>query len=559
MAKSKKSSLPKIKARLEARIETKVEGKTRSKIHAPSNKVMGMPLKTWVESARRAKGADGRAGRRGFLFAFSGSGGSVAEGRVIKKALGIHLNRWQLLAMLESESESQFFQGVNGPVWLLKPTKLEGTSPAKLEKNGYARLRDLAGAVVGQLAPFKLDKLLLELNELTLDEERAVLIGLEMASYCYQENRPQAPKMRKRLPEVIIKSASEGLNAREIKSAAHLALCTNIARHYVNLPGNSLNPRTYAESVIDLFRVSDSVSIDVWHGDKLKEEKMGLLFAVGNGATEGPRMVHLKYRPLKGSAARPLAIVGKGITFDSGGLDLKPSSAMRLMKKDMGGSAAVVGLLKWAELTSLPLPIDAYLSLAENSIGSGAFRPGDVLLARSGMTIEIGNTDAEGRLVLADALDVAVSKTGADKPRAVINVATLTGAIKVGLGAEIAGLFANDDRLANLLTEAGLQRGDFMWRMPLFQAYRSQFKSTFADCSNCADGSFGGAITAALFLESFVKNVPWAHLDVYSWKDSAGGAWAEAGGSGQPVQALAEALTRIVNEDRLQSEGAELA
>jgi len=546
MAKSKKSS----------RAKTQPKGLTNTV--ANSNGVMGLPLKTWVASARRAKGADGRAGKRGFLLAFSDASGAGVDRRVLRKALSVHLNRWQLLAALESGSESQCFQGTNGPLWILKPAKSVHSSPAKLEKTGYARFRDLAGAVVAQLVPFKLDKILLELNGLTLDEERAVLIGLELASYSYQENRPQVPKARKHLPEIIIKGASEALSNREVESASQLALATNIARHYVNLPGNSLNPRTYAESINDLFRNSDSVSIDVWHGDKLIEEKMGLLCAVGSGASEGPRMVHLKYRPRKGLQVPPVAIVGKGVTFDTGGLDIKPSSAMRLMKKDMGGSAAVVGLMKWVELSSLPLPIDAYLSLAENSISAGAFRPGDILEARSGMTVEIGNTDAEGRLVLADALDVAVSKTGAEKPRAVINVATLTGAIKVGLGAEIAGLFANDDRLANLLMEAGLQRGDFMWRMPLFQAYRSQFKSTFADCSNCSDGSFGGAITAALFLESFVKDVPWAHLDVYSWKDSAGGAWAEAGGSGQPVQALAEALTRMANEDRIQIEGAEL-
>ena len=552
MAKTRKSPGP------------KAQTKQLSKARIVSTTVMGLPLKTWVESARRAKGADARTGKRGFILAFASASASGADTRALKKTLLGHLNRWQLLAALESENESQCFQGANGPLWILKPGKSANSSPAKLEKNGYARFRDLAGALVPQLGPYKLDKILLEMSGLTLDEERAVLVGLELASYSYPENRPQAPKLRKRLPEIIIKMATETLDAREIKAAAQLALCTNIARHYVNLPGNSLNPRTYAESVSDLFRNSTSVLVDVWQGDKLVEENMGLLCAVGNGAIEGPRLVHLKYRPKQNSpkqnsAVQPLAIVGKGITFDSGGLDLKPSSAMRLMKKDMGGAAAVVGLLKWAELSALPLPIDAYLSLAENSIGAGAFRPGDVLVARNGMTVEIGNTDAEGRLVLADALDVAVSKSGTDKPRAVINVATLTGAIKVGLGAEIAGLFANNDHLANVLTDAGLQRGDFMWRMPLFQAYRSQFKSTFADCSNCADGSFGGAITAALFLESFVKDVPWAHLDVYSWKDSAGGAWAEAGGNGQPVQALAEALTQMANEDRLQSESTELA
>ena len=286
---------------------------------------------------------------------------------------------------------------------------------------------------------------------------------------------------------------------------------------------------------------------------------MGLLLAVGLAADAGPRLVHLRYRPANApEGARPVAIVGKGVTFDSGGLDIKPASGMRLMKKDMGGSAAAVAVMKWAERTELPLPLDIYVALAENAIGSRAFRPGDVVMARSGLTIEISNTDAEGRLVLADALDVALTQEKEEMPGMIINIATLTGAIKVGLGAEIAGLFANNDHLADVLSEAGVATGDLMWRMPLFQPYRAQLKSASADMMNSAEGGFGGAITAALFLESFVGQTPWAHLDVYAWKDGASGAWTEGGGNGQPVQALCEALTRLAHEAASAS-GGELA
>jgi leucyl aminopeptidase len=346
----------------------------------------------------------------------------------------------------------------------------------------------------------------------------------------------------------LIKEAGSTFTDREIATAADLALSMNIARHYTNLPPGDLNPRTYAESLVNLFSKSEAVAVEVWEGDKLVEERMNMLIAVGQASNEGPRFVHMRYRPKKASGEKPIALVGKGITFDSGGLDIKPSSGMRWMKKDMGGSAAVVGLVKWAERTEYPHPIDAYVSLAENSVGSRAFRPGDVLKARNGMTVEISNTDAEGRLVLADALDVAVSQEGVDKPSAVINIATLTGAIKVALGTDIAGLFSNSDHLASVLFDAGLSRGDLMWRMPLFQAYRSQLKSSFADCLNCSEGGFAGAITAALFLESFVKGIPWAHLDIFAWKDSPTGAWAEMGGSAQSVQALSEALTRLAAE-----------
>ncbi|RYZ76212.1 MAG: leucyl aminopeptidase family protein, partial [Proteobacteria bacterium] len=323
------------------------------------------------------------------------------------------------------------------------------------------------------------------------------------------------------------------------------ALSINIARHLVNTPAGDLNPRTYAECVEAMFSSSSTVTVEVLEGQRLIDENMNLLMAVGNAATEGPRLVHIKYRPkTSGAAIRPIALVGKGVTFDTGGLDIKPSSAMRWMKKDMGGSAACAAIAKWAELSNLAQPLDIYLALAENAIGKASFRPGDVITARSGITVEIHNTDAEGRLVLADALDYAVKQTGPDAPAAVINLATLTGAIKVGLGGDIAGLFSNSDALANALSGAGLSRGELSWRMPLFQPYKALLRSTFADYANASDG-FAGAITAALFLELFVGQTAWAHLDIYAWKDSAGGAYAEAGGNGQSVQMLAEFLTQM--------------
>ena len=265
---------------------------------------------------------------------------------------------------------------------------------------------------------------------------------------------------------------------------------------------------------------------------------MNLLLATGGGAAHSPCLVHIRYRPSKKS--KPVALVGKGITFDSGGLDIKPASGMRLMKKDMGGAAAVFGATLWAARARAPQAIDTYLSLAENAVGSHSFRPGDVYTSRSGQSVEISNTDAEGRLVLADAIDVAV--TAKDKPAAVVNVATLTGAIKVGLGAGLAGLFSNHSPLADRLRSRFWRAGDPVWIMPLYQKYRPSMASTFADMVNSVEVPFGGAITAALFLESFVKGVPWAHLDIYAWKDSSEGAWSESGGSGQAVMGLIDWL-----------------
>lgn len=210
------------------------------------------------------------------------------------------------------------------------------------------------------------------------------------------------------------------------------------------------------------------------------------------------------------------------------------------MKKDMGGSAAVLGAALWASETGAKCNLDALLALAENSISGKSFRPSDVIRARNGMTVEIHNTDAEGRLVLADALDVAVSA----KPKYVIDVATLTGAIKVALGPGLAGLFGNSRPLVNALHKSGQQAGDLNWPMPLVQKYKGMLNSNFADMINATDG-FGGAVTAALFLEKFVGEVPWAHLDIYAWKDAPDGAWCEAGGSGQAVACLAEWLRTV--------------
>lgn len=524
---------------------------------SPAGDVMGLPVTTWVQTARLGKGNELRSGKRGFVFAFANGSGSA---KLLKAELKEHLNKWQMDQLLASEAEQSFFQGALGPVWVLRliESKLQAaqtgtqngqpfSSPlaVAMPKSTYARMRDMAGTVVPQLAQYSLEKLILSLHGLQLDEEKAVLIGLEMATYSFGENRRQNPKPRKNLPTLLLRNASAQLDQVAITAASQLAMAVNIARHFINLPGADLNPRTYAECVENMFDESDSVQVDVWAGERLKKERMNLLLAVGGAASEGPRMIHLRYRPKSASKSlRPLAIVGKGITFDSGGLDIKSSSGMRLMKKDMGGSAAAVGIAKWADMVQLAYPLDIYLSVAENAVSGLAFRPGDIIQARNGLAIEINNTDAEGRLVLADALDVAVNQTGVDEPIAVIDLATLTGAIKTALGAEVAGLFSNHDELAQMIFSAGESRGDLSWRMPLYQPYKSMLRSTFADHGNSAEG-YAGAVTAALFLELFVKGKPWAHLDIYSWKESAGGALAESGGTGQSVQAICEMLVRL--------------
>ncbi len=510
---------------------------------ASDETLLGLPLQTWIGGIRLAKGNEARTGSRGFVIALDS-----LDAKKTRASLSAHLNRWQMETLLASDQEYSYFQGSQGPVGVLrlapKRPKSYDAIDSTLAKSPYARGRDYAGAILASILPFKVEKLILEFDSLPHDQRQGILIGLEMAAYSYQENRGNPRKPRKQLPQLLLRSSSEELSPREIQSCSQIALATNIARHLVNLPSADLNPRTYAELVQRLFESSSTTTVEVWDGHKLDEERMNLLKAVGGAASEGPRLVHIRYRPkvLARAEQKPIALVGKGITFDSGGLDIKPSSAMRWMKKDMGGSAACVAIAQWAENSQLELPLDIYLSLAENAIAGDSFRPGDIITARNGLTIEIHNTDAEGRLVLADALDVAINSS--EKPACVIDLATLTGAIKVGLGGEIAGLFCNDDRLADDILDAGSYRGDLAWRMPLFQPYKALLRSTFADYANASDG-FAGAITAALFLELFTGDIPWAHLDIYSWKDGAGGAYSETGGNGQPVQMLTELLTRF--------------
>lgn len=473
----------------------------------------------------------------------------------IKKLLGSGLPRFQeasiLLWLERRNTDVHTISLSSGPIALVtfSETKPSGHSPDPLEKSSYARARDAAGIVFAAYKSSDADKVVVDFGGASRDEISGFLTGLEIASYSFAETMGYKTPGKKK-PALFARSSAE--STRDVlkllaADASRLGAAVNLARHLTNLPGGTLTPTVYAEYARELFRGQDHVRVDVWDESRLRAEGCGLHLAVGSAAEEPPRLVHISYRPSeRGAERRPVALVGKGITFDSGGLDLKPSSGMRLMKKDMGGSAAALALAWWAVDAGLPLALDVYLALAENAVSSRSFRPGDIVKARNGLAIEIHNTDAEGRLVLADAMDVAVSAKDEDRPACLIDLATLTGAIKVGLGADIAGLFTTSDDLGREIYDAGVKRGDLSWRMPLFQPYKSALRSPFADYVNAGDG-FGGAITAALFLQLFAKDVPWAHLDIYAWKDSASGAWLEGGGSGQGVLALSEVLGRFVS------------
>jgi leucyl aminopeptidase len=283
-----------------------------------------------------------------------------------------------------------------------------------------------------------------------------------------------------------------------------------LARDLANTPANDLGPAEFAERAADIAQDAGA-QCRIITGDALLAENYPTIHAVGRASDRAPRLVDITW----GDPAAPkVSLVGKGVCFDSGGLDLKTASGMRMMKKDMAGAAIMLGLAQAIMDAGLPLRLRVLLPLVENAVSGNAMRPLDVVRTRKGLTVEIGNTDAEGRLILCDALAAASTET----PALLIDMATLTGAARVALGPELPALFCNDDGLAGALLAAGAAEDDPMWRMPLWKPYRRMIDSKVADLNNVSESPHGGAIIAALYLEEFVgPGIPWAHLDVMAW------------------------------------------
>jgi leucyl aminopeptidase len=320
-----------------------------------------------------------------------------------------------------------------------------------------------------------------------------------------------------------------------VQHARLVAHATNWARDLVNEPAGTMTPSILAEEARTMAK-EVGLNIAIHDKKKIAELKMGMFLGVARGSVEEPRLVQISYFPRDPEAAKraPVCFVGKAITFDSGGLSLKPSDGMIDMKTDMAGSAAVLGAMKVIARTQPPFPVHAYFGACENMPDGRALKPSDVVTSMSGQTIEVLNTDAEGRLILCDALTYAERF----KPRAVVDIATLTGACVIALGAVRSGLFSSDEGLAQALAAAGDAAMDPCWRMPLDEDYAEGLKSNFADVANIA-GRAAGSVTAAKFLQRFAGQYPWAHLDI------AGTAWksgAAKGATGRPVGLLVEYL-----------------
>ncbi|MFK8139113.1 MAG: M17 family metallopeptidase [Bdellovibrionales bacterium] len=300
-------------------------------------------------------------------------------------------------------------------------------------------------------------------------------------------------------------------------------------RDLINRPGNVVDPenlQTELETLAEKF----GADCNTIQGKNLIRENYPAIYAVGKASPNEPRLIELNW----GDEKHPqISIVGKGVCFDSGGYDLKPSRAMRKMKKDMGGAATAIGLCHAIMANNIPVRLQLLIPAVENMVDGSALKPGDVINTRKGLKVEIDNTDAEGRLVLCDAL----TKAEEGQPDLIIDFATLTGACRVGLGRDFAGMFSTDQKIANELLSLSQKFADPIWQLPLWQPYKKELKSSVSDCVNSSPSGFGGAITAALYLDQFVEDTDWLHFDVYAWVDG-GNAVCPSGGEALALRSV---------------------
>lgn len=334
--------------------------------------------------------------------------------------------------------------------------------------------------------------------------------GAALSDYLFEHFREKKNRKQNSLAKIFVHA--EG-NATTLEASITKGLQTargiNYARELTNLPANILNPTTLASEAKKLAARHKNISCRVLTGKELEKEKMFSVMAVGRGSATPPHFIHLKYTPPKKSKVK-VAIVGKGVTFDSGGYNIKLKK-MEEMKQDMAGASAVLGLFEALGYLKLPVAVEGFVAACENMINGSAFRPSDIIRSRAGKSIEIMNTDAEGRLVLADALDFASDQ----KPDMMIDMATLTGAAGYALGELVTPVFCNDSKLWGRLKKAGELAGEPSWEMPLFQEYKKGSKNGPADLKNSGTGTLAGTIAGALFLEEFVKpGIAWAHMDI---------------------------------------------
>nr|WP_288454382.1 leucyl aminopeptidase [uncultured Pseudomonas sp.] len=403
------------------------------------------------------------------------------------------------------------------------------------------QLRKLIASVYGVLKTLGGSDALLALQDLQVKgrdaygKARLIVESLVDAGYQFDRFKSQkaTPGALKKITLITDKADTAAVE-RATREARAIAVGMALTKDLGNLPPNICHPSYLAEQAKELGKAHKNLKVEILDEKKLQALGAGAFLAVGQGSEQPPRMIVMQYNGGK-KGQKPHALVGKGITFDTGGISIKPAAGMDEMKYDMGGAASVFGTLRAVLELQLPINLVCLLACAENMPSGGATRPGDIVTTMSGQTVEILNTDAEGRLVLCDTLTYAERF----KPQSVIDIATLTGACIVALGSNVSGLMGNDDELVNQILAAGRQADDRAWQLPLYDEYQEQLDSPFADIANIG-GPKAGTITAGCFLSRFTKSYKWAHLDI------AGTAWIsggkDKGATGRPVPLLTQYL-----------------
>jgi leucyl aminopeptidase len=413
----------------------------------------------------------------------------------------------------------------------------------KLEKTDRETLRSMAGKIVKQCIKKQLTNLCFAVPDPSMIkmEISAVLEAMQEGAYLGNHlfHQFKSEEKKKALRQIHFRITEQVTQKMRQLSARVAAICegTTLARDWVNTPSNEKTPEKLTRSIVSLAK-KQQLKVQVLNEAQLKQKKLGALLAVAAGSQSKPSLVILEHRVP--GVKKTLALVGKGVTFDSGGLNIKTGTSMADMKSDMSGAAAVAATLIAAAKLKTKANIIGAIPIVENMPSGRATRPGDIIRSYAGKTIEIGNTDAEGRLILIDAISYVIKRY---KPQLLIDLATLTGACVVALGDKIAGVFSNDDDLAAGIIASGEKTHERCWRMPLPEDYKELLKSDFADMNNIGSTRSGGAITAALFLSEFAADTRWAHIDIagpaYLKTESA---YCGPGGTGFGVRLLSEIL-----------------
>ena len=436
-----------------------------------------------------------------------------------KKKVDPALAIGDLKKQIQGPIDSGDFTGDNGEMTLLYP---EGKKEKRLllvglgEKDDLTveELRRISGKVVKLCHQHKVKKACFALPKSAglgpEDIVEGITEGALSANYVFEKHKKNSKKQQ---PTVLLENLTlVGATPKAFQSTerfADIAEGVNLTRDLINGNADDITPQYLASVAKQIGKKSKKLKVTVLDKKAIAKEKMGLIQAVSRGGPHDPVLIVMEYKG-NPKSKECTAIVGKGITFDTGGLNLKPTGSMETMKSDMSGGATILGTMHAIAKLGLKTNVVAVVPATENSISDRSYKPGDIYTSYAGITVEIGNTDAEGRLVLADALAYAVKKY---KPARIVDLATLTGAIVIALGSESAGLMSSNDALADSLLRSGSRTHERLWRMPIFKEYREQLDSKVADISNVG-GREGGSITAALFLKEFVGDTPWAHIDI---------------------------------------------